>query len=470
MQQYINWLKAHHLMPGVFLAYAVGSYSYANDIAQVIEMALNNNLEIAASRLSIEESEADLGVSRSKFLPSLTGAADTTWNENKSELHTIPDTQSSYNSHSYSLSFTQSIFNLSDIFAHGTSKLNFSVTEVNHDIKVKEVIESTAIDYFEYLKNRAQLSATNAELHSSSSRYDQMKRNVELGNVAGSELYEVLAQKEGIANRLRSLKKDRDIILNRLNSTVQYPVTPMQDLKPEVLFDLINEHDKSELIKDAIKYNNSVLVSKLEVEIAKRTLRESGSDFLPNVSLTGSYRNDDSNNYDKTDLTATGKSESVTLGLNLSVPILSGGSNYYSYNKNSTTLERRQILLENTFVQTRDSTYQSILNINDLSQAISTFETIIKANYSSYKGIQRAYQLGTRTITDLLAAETKLFNSLRDYQNARYDYVIESIKLDRLIGTLNIESVNKVMSMMVNISQLDKDYIVPPHLIKDIRK
>ncbi|GAM65777.1 outer membrane efflux protein [Vibrio ishigakensis] len=183
------------------------------------------------------------------------------------------------------------------------------------------------------------------------------------------------------------------MVLNRLTSAVQYPVTPMQDLKPEVLFDVIADMKQDELIEDAIKYNNSVLVSKLEVKIAKRSLQESGADFMPSVSVTGSYRNDDSNNYDKTDLTATGKSESMTLGLNLSVPIISGGSNYYSYSKNSTTLERRQILLENTFVQTRDSTYQTILNINDLSQAISTFETIIKANYSSYKGIQRRTSL-----------------------------------------------------------------------------
>ncbi|GAM65778.1 hypothetical protein JCM19232_2706 [Vibrio ishigakensis] len=39
-----------------------------------------------------------------------------------------------------------------------------------------------------------------------------------------------------------------------------------------------------------------------------------------------------------------------------------------------------------------------------------------------------------------------------------------------MIGTLNIESISKIMGMMVNIDQLDKDYIVPPHLIKDIRK
>ena len=106
----------------------------------------------------------------------------------------------------------------------------------------------------------------------------------------------------------------------------------------------------------------------------------------------------------------------------------------------------------------------SILNINDFSQSVFTYETIIKANYSSYKGIKRAHSLGTRTITDLLSAESKLFNSIRDYESAKYDYVIESIKLDRLVGNLSPLSVEKIMLMMDNESTIRHQDIIPEHL------
>ncbi|MCV5902612.1 hypothetical protein OFN63_41585, partial [Escherichia coli] len=74
----------------------------------------------------VEENEYNIVISRSKFLPSLNGAADTTWNENETILTGTPDTRLSYNSNSYSVSLSQSVFNLGDIFKYGTAKLDFN--------------------------------------------------------------------------------------------------------------------------------------------------------------------------------------------------------------------------------------------------------------------------------------------------------------------------------------------------------
>ncbi|GAL16316.1 outer membrane efflux protein [Vibrio astriarenae] len=92
------------------------------------------------------------------------------------------------------------------------------------------------------------------------------------------------------------------------------------------------------------------------------------------------------------------------------------------------------------------------MDINDLSQSVESYERIIRANYASYRGIQRAQQLGTRTITDLLAAESKLFNAVRDYQNTRYDYVINLINLEKSTGMLSLDSVQKLTNLMVEMN------------------
>ncbi|MDG2855957.1 TolC family protein, partial [Vibrio parahaemolyticus] len=171
--------------------------------------------------------------------------------------------------------------------------------------------------YFEYLKNNAQIKATQVELKSSETRERQMRRNVELGNTAASELYEVIAQKEGIANRLRTLEKDRRVILNGLEIQVQYPVTPSQDIYESVPLEEISESEQREILEQALKLNNDLLVAKKTVERSRRGLKESGSNFVPTVSLSASYRYDDANNYDRTDPTATGDSNSTSVGLNL---------------------------------------------------------------------------------------------------------------------------------------------------------
>ncbi|MGI9945675.1 TolC family protein [Vibrio hyugaensis] len=447
------------------LVISLSPSALATTLLEAVQLGLENNLSLRASDKGVEENEYNIGISRSKFLPSLNGAADTTWNENETLLTGTPDTSSSYNSNSYSVSLSQSVFNLGDIFKYGTAKLDFNIEEIKHENKIQSTISDIASQYFEYLKNNAQIKATLVELKSSETRERQMRRNVELGNTAASELYEVIAQKEGIANRLRTLEKDRRVILNGLSIQIQYPITPSQDIYESVPLAEISESEQRAILEQALKLNNDLLVAKKTVERSRRGLKESGSNFLPTVSLSASYRHDDANNYDRTDPTATGESNSTSVGLNLAVPIFSGGSDYYGYQKSSTAIERTELLYQDSLFTTRNSVNTSVLNINDFSRSIGSYENIIRANYASYKGIQRAYQLGTRTITDLLAAESKLFSALRDYESARYDYIIETIKLEQIKGVLSIQSIESIMQLMEDIAGRNNQDLVPKHLL-----
>ncbi|PMH42204.1 ABC transporter permease [Vibrio sp. 10N.286.49.B3] len=441
------------------------SHLAATSLLEAVNLSLENNLSLQASQLGIEQSEYNIGVSRSKFLPSLSASASTTYNKNETILNQTPNTKSNYNSNDYSISLSQSIFNMKDIYQYGTAKLDFSIEQLSHDNKIQTTISDVASKYFEYLKSSAQIRATEAELKSSFSREAQMKRNIQLGNTAASEIYEVIAQKEGINNRLRTLHKDQTVTLNDLAALVQYPITPSQDIFDSVPLEPISDNDKNNIISEAIKLNNDIMVANKNLEKSRRELKESSANFLPSVSMSASYRFDDANNFDRTDPTATGDSNSTSVGLTLSVPIYSGGSNYYDYQKSALGIERNEILLKDTLATTKSTINTSILNINDYSSSILIYENIIRANYSSYRGIQRAYQLGTRTITDLLAAESKLFSALRDYESARYDYIIEIINLEQIKGLLTIQSIESTMSLMGDISNQTDDELVPKHLL-----
>ncbi|USD61909.1 TolC family protein [Vibrio sp. SCSIO 43140] len=438
---------------------------YALTLLEAVQIGLNNNVSLIASRKGVEENAYNIDVSRSKFLPIISANATSTWSGNRTVLSGADDTTNSYNDHGYSVSLSQSLFNLADIYKYGTAKLDFNIEEIKNEAKTQEIIQEIAIQYFEFLKNGAQTRATKAELDSSLARLKQMQRNVELGNVAASELYEVVAQKEGIANRLRTLGKDKDVILNTLELLTQYPVIPTQDLQRSLLLAEITLDKRNDLLTQAMQYNNDIIVSEKTLERSFRTLKETGSNFAPSVAANASYRHDDTNNFDPiTTPGATGISDSKSLGLTLTVPITTGGSDYYAYKKNEKTIERNELLLLDTRNTVKNDLETSVLNINDFSQSIFTFENIIRANYSSYNGIKRAYELGTRTLTDLLAAESKLFNAIRDYESAKYDYVIESIRLDKTVGNLSPLSIEKIMDLMVNASTIRESDVIPEHL------
>ena len=129
------------------LAFSTTPSASATTLLEAVELGLQNSLSLRASDKGVEENEYNIGISRSKFLPSLNGAADTTWNENETLLSSVPDETSSYNSNSYSLSLSQSIFNLGDIFKYGTAKLDFNIEEIKHENKIQCTISEIGSHY-----------------------------------------------------------------------------------------------------------------------------------------------------------------------------------------------------------------------------------------------------------------------------------------------------------------------------------
>ncbi len=93
-------------------------------VLEAVEIGLNNNVSLIASRKGVEESAYDIDVSRSSFLPTISADVKTTWNSTTTRLSGVSDTNASYNDHGYGLSLTQSLFNLRDIYEYGTSKLD----------------------------------------------------------------------------------------------------------------------------------------------------------------------------------------------------------------------------------------------------------------------------------------------------------------------------------------------------------
>lgn len=433
-------------------------------------LGLKQNLALQASQLGVEENQYNIAISRSTFLPAINASADTTWNQNTTIYNISDNARSSYNSHSYSLSLSLTLFDMQNIYDYQSAKLNYDTEKLTHDNQVQQTIFRIASNYFAYLKNSAQIRATEAELKSANIREKQITRNIELGNTAVNEIYEALSQKEAVKNRLFNLNKDNLIILNELNTLVQTPVSPSEDLVEQLNFALFSNQEQQHILAQ-LPYNYEVMIAKNQVKASELASRSSKSRFYPNLSLSASYRNDDANNYDITDPEATGQTTGAVVGLNLSLPIFAGGADYYGVKKAKLALQRSDMLYQNTLASTKEQLTASILNINSLATSITQLENIMLANHASYLGIQKAYQLGTRTITDLLAAESKLFNAVRDYQSARYDYLTERINIEQLQGTLTLVSIQNLTRLMqvypteLQANQDEIGNIVPAYLL-----
>ena len=61
----------------------------------------------------------------------------------------------------------------------------------------------------------------------------------------------------------------------------------------------------------------------------------------------------------------------------------------------------------------------------------------VVSNQSALEATEAGYQVGTRTVVDVLNAQRLLYAAQRDYFRSRYDYVVSLLKLKQAAGQIS---------------------------------
>ena len=86
--------------------------------------------------------------------------------------------------------------------------------------------------------------------------------------------------------------------------------------------------------------------------------------------------------------------------------------------------------------------------VSDVSRVKARQQSIISSQ-SALDAMQAGYEVGTRNIVDVLNAQNKVFAAQRDYANSRYDFIINSLRLKEVAGTLSPEDIARLESFLL---------------------
>ncbi|WP_159064842.1 TolC family protein [Thaumasiovibrio subtropicus] len=421
----------------------------ASSLEDAATVLLEKNLGIYVANGAITAAEYDADVTRSGLLPSLSLSANTTYNSSYKDQVVGADVKNKYQSHGYSISLSQTIFNASTYFKYKNSLMNIDIEAIKLEQKTQTTLSQLANEYISYLKTRSQYESTQLELKSATQRLKQVTRNIELGNTAANEIYEVRSQKIKIENSLLQIESDMRKSLARIYDLTYTHLEPTFDIPGEFTPQAISIAEQNKLINQLNNTNLDLIIARIQIAKKRTDLRESKSSFAPTLSASVSYSHDDSNNESGMVLPDTGKNDQVVYALNFNMPIYAGGSNIATLKKTMMELENEQVTLRESLHNNETELRNIIEALNHFVAANEALKQIVIANYNSFQGIQRAYSLGTRTLTDVLSSETKLYSSIRDYNDNLYNYQLEKIKLYTLLGSLNFSTIQTLNASMI---------------------
>ncbi|MBE9567923.1 MAG: TolC family protein, partial [Proteobacteria bacterium] len=135
--------------------------------------------------------------------------------------------------------------------------------------------------------------------------------------------------------------------------------------------------------------------------------------------------------------------------LNLDIPIYTGGLTSSTVRQKVSELDQAKALLEQENRRTIGlirSAYLSleadIANVKARKQAVISTQTSLDATLAGYDA-------GTRTSVDVLLSQRQLYSSQRDYSEARYTYLTDSLVLKQVAGILTPSDVDAINQWLI---------------------
>jgi outer membrane protein len=173
------------------------------------------------------------------------------------------------------------------------------------------------------------------------------------------------------------------------------------------------------------------------------------------LDLSASYGNRQSEDNNRTvagvDVCCNETDGDTTLvGVQLNVPIYSGGGvsalveeEVYRHRASRENYEKVAREAER---ETRDGYLGVIAEI----ARVQALARSVESNQTAVEATDAGYEVGTRTIVDVLIARQSLFRARTDYARSRYDYLNNVLKLKRAAGTLQPDDIKQVNSWLVS--------------------
>ena len=441
--------------------------STKTDLVSVYQEAVDNNADIAAARADYAARKEVVPQARAGLLPNLSAGADL--NNTRTSIDQ-PSLTTNRSGTVYQATLAQPIFRADRWFqlqaaeaVNEQAALELSATEQN-------LILQSAESYFAVLRAQDTLASTKAEEAAFKRQLDQSNERFDVGLSDKTDVLQSQASYDTArANRIVAQRRVDDAfealitLTNRQYNAIQGIVHTLPVLAP-------TPNDAKAWVDTAAQQNLNLLASNYAVSAAEETLKQRKSGHAPTLDAIAQYKKGDNDAFGLTNPSTlpqpyAGDVEQRTIGLQLNIPLFSGGLTSSqvreSYSRLSQTEQRREALRRQVVESTRN--LHRAVN-TDVEQVQARKQSII-SNQSALEATEIGYQVGTRNIVDVLDAQRQLYTSVRDYNNTRYDYILDNLRLKQAAGTLNPGDLNDLARYLKADYNPDKDFL-PPDLAK----
>ena len=434
-------MKPFRLRPLLFALMLPATASYGESLVTIYEQALAYDSGLAAARAAREAREAGVDEARANLLPQLDAFGESQYSDSTAQ-------DSSYINHQYGLRLSQPLFRANAWFGYQASQQLDKAAEAELALSQQELILEVAEHYFDVLRAQDELDTARAQEAALRRQWEQARERYEVGLIATTAVEEARAGYDASQSQRIAAESQLDIARQSLARLTGQYYEKLEKLRTDFPVGAPEPNDPESWTETALMQNWAIQASRLGLDAQQEELRASRSEHYPTLDLQASVTRQhlDEEQFRQPQTGGTGPQQTGSLdtrrtdtsvGLSLNVPLYSGGGTSAGVRRVTAETEQAERDLETTRRNVRLETRSLFRQVLTNQQTLSAQRQTIISRRSALDATRAGYDVGTRNIVEVLDAEQNYFVALRDFANARYDYVLNSLRLKQAAGTLS---------------------------------
>ncbi|WP_348694528.1 TolC family outer membrane protein [Duganella fentianensis] len=431
-----NWKKRALPLAIASLLAGMAPASQAISLQQAYEAALKNDPAYRSAYYTSEAGKENRALGLSNLLPTLQGSYSAS--QNRSTVnYGLGDKPQDYISRSATVQLRQSLFNLDGWFRYKQGSTQARYAESQLSSQQQEVIVRVVGAYLDVLYKQDLLQLATAERDT---YLEQRKVNDQLfakGEGTRTDMLETQARLDASEAQLLetrdALTASRDTLMQIVGGDIGELDLLVQDFHPREVDSVSFEQWKT----IALEKNPDIQSARLGLEMAQLDLKRQKSGHAPRIDFVGTYGKTSSDS-----ITTINQDQTIrSIGVQASIPLYAGGSISAQTRQSAANLGKAEADLQ---LQKDKVLLELRKDFTALSSSIARLAALDKSVASAHVLIDattRSVAAGVRINLDVLNARQQMYVSKRDQAQARYNYLLTTLRMRAAVGSLNSDDV-----------------------------
>lgn len=428
------------------------NYVHANEqsampLTYVSSKAIENNPEVQEAWHAFKSSIYGVDAARSGYLPSVDVSASAGYERRNYGV------EEEYNRNTAELSVTQMLY---DGFRTSNTVDRFKRIQLIRYFELISQTEQTALEAsialldVQKFKELVQLAEANLQEHESV--YQQIEQSVGAGVARAADLEQIsgrlsLAQ----SNVLTEYSNLHDVSARYLRVVGELP---MNDIKQADLDEKNIPISVNQALDVAYKNSPSFYASLYNIEAQKANAKAQKAAFHPNVDLSARY-----GSQDRDELGQNETRTEARVGIDISYNLYNGGLDNANLEQAYQDINIAKYQRDQSCIDIRQSLQIAYYNVTILEQKLPALDQHRESSTKVKIAYKDQFDIGQRTLLDVLDAENESFQSTRSYIVALYDRQSAILTMLKEMGKL-LPALNVMSDKYPTLKELTDDPIV----------